>query len=198
MWNDVIATLVPRDGQGRIQFDRIPPRPSESPECIVVRDTMCSAWYAAIAAEPTFRAELEKLFVDWTDGRAALFARRWPLGRNGFRDLWHSHRLWSVGWSKTPELRAGLRMHGASESERRVPSGLANAQLQRIGAQRLLRARVLRWSGKQIAMAEAEANRRPILDADDLAGLMDTIRQGIYRWEVALGLPRRSRGRGVR
>jgi hypothetical protein len=195
LWSDVIATLVPRDSEGRIQFDRIALPPPERPECIVVRDTMCAAWYAELAEYSRFCAERDDLFVAWSDGRAQTFAWRWQLGRNGLKDLCHSHWLWSVGWLKAPELRVGMRMYGESESERRVPSGLANAELQRMGARRLFRARVLEWTWKQIATAEALAGGRKILDENDLKFFADTVRQDVYRWQRALGLHSRLRGR---
>jgi hypothetical protein len=195
MWDGVIAALVPRDAEGRIEFDRIAPPPAQWPECIVARDTMCGAWYAAIGADQKFRAELGELFADWSDCRAERLARRWLLGRYGLSDLWFSFQEWSVARLKTPTLRTGSRMYGAFESVRRVPSGLVNSDRQHTGAQRLYRARVLGWTWKRIARTEAQEGARAILDEHDLERLADTVRQGVYRWQRALGLPRRPRGR---
>jgi hypothetical protein len=194
IWDDLIATLVPRDADGRIQLDRIARRPARCPECVVVRDTMCGAWYAAIGADPQFRAALGELFADWSDGRAERLAGRWLLGRHGLSDLRYSFELWSAGWLKTVTLQEGSRLYGEFESVRRVPSGLVNRGRQRIGAQRLYRARVLGWTWKRIAGTEAEEGGRDILDEDDLLRLADTVRQDVYRWQCALGLPRRPRG----
>ena len=57
IFDSVIDVLVPRDSSGRVRLDGLPRPPAKRPECIIVRDTMARAWYAALISDDVFRAD---------------------------------------------------------------------------------------------------------------------------------------------
>jgi hypothetical protein len=200
IFDNVTDAMVPRDGRGRVRLDLLPRPPEKQPECIITRDTRCRAWYRRLMRSRLFRADLLALFEDWRAQSIDLFIRRWHLGRNGLRDLNHSRCLWLRRPTRTVGLVIGPRFYGeaAERAGRAVPRVLLSPEKQRVGADRLYRARVLGCSWKDIATWEASEDGRVIIDSEHLESLAEAVRHGAYRWEAALGIPRRNRGRGSR
>jgi len=197
IWTPLLQRLLPRNALGRFEPGLVPKAPRLRHEISITRATMFRSYHSLLNADPKFRRAISRLFRNWSDHKALAFADRWALGRSGYSDLMGSYGWWRIGAIPSPRLLIGGRMGAGHRgaATRPIPSGLLNDDRQRLGALRLYRARVLRLTWAATARLEAEETGRVVLDANDLRRYANSIRQDVGRWQKAMAIPSRGKGR---